>query len=1280
MKSDVIGHSSRLTMKGLILMLLFFIAFGTKAQETFSIHGTVNNEKGEAISGATVFIANSKKITATNEKGKFSLESLQPGTYELVVNMLGFNPYTLSITLHEKSADIIIPLKENRIALNTVVIKGKPDPSRAFYLALFTRNFIGGSANASRCEILNPEVLNFHYDKVNNALEASSDGFLTIENKRLGYKVNYLITQFKLDSKNKTLYYEGSVYFEELKGSGSQQKQWDNNRKIAYEGSVRHFFRAAFSNKVEDEGFLVYEQEERLNKNDLTKFTPVNTDSLFTIVNKDFKVLNLKRSRELYIVYTREAESYDFFKSGRSINLPLKIASRERQISGINRILPDSILIDRNGSIPFKTILAKGYWSWEGVADMIPLDYISPSLQNQAKVQGEHPDSIQTANSVDSYASLAEKIYLQLDSKVYTTDKTIWFKAIVANAIDHAPSKLSTVLHVDLIDANEQIVEEKLIRIENGIGDGFFQLNQNYAEGHYLVRAYTEWNRNFDLDFFFKEYIQVFAAPAKVTVNPIKNITLVEEQNERRIKANFDPLAIDSLHTNGLTLYITVDEKKDTLSIKRNGRNSYPLDYAVPNNSHFVTLQVQTKNDVSYSRTVILDKDYLDLQFFPESGELVHGIPNLLGFKALDSIGKGKQVEGEILNGKGDAIASFKSNKLGMGSLMLVNVDSAQKYTARVSSRSPDEVQKTYPLPVVSSRGNVLSVNKTGDKIFLKASSNYLVSDSIFIRASCRGKTYFDIKGRLKNGTLEFALPAEMFPEGIIAFTMMTNPMSPVAERLYFNERPEDRIHISLAADKESYARREQTKLSIETKDKEGRPVDANLSLMVLNKAQLGQLQNTRQNILSYFLLSSDLRGQIEDPGFYFRNEGSRYHDLDALLLTQGWRKYKYTKPVGKPLFQPEHNLTVSGHVGGIFSANNEKAGIGVTMMTFGPKPTVQMQTTDSLGRFNFIVNDEYGQTINVLIQSTNKTGKQRQYTVSLDKKESPVISFEHIRTVEKPDSVVQAYVNKSIERKKTEDAFKASTEGITLEEVVIKSTPMTPERKLVEEEWGKAKVMIKGDDIRKKEEKWSYGIYSVLMFNFPDKVKVRTVGIPPFLYASLYNSELTLVVIDGIPVMGHDYDLIPSIPPSEVKSFELIPYAKNFQKLLCEVIPDACCAKCNPPSVGNVIAIYTYGGKGIFGVKPAAGISKSAVPVFAAPREFYAPKYEQLKPDDWLKPDLRTLVHWEPKLKVDSQGKASVSFYNADNPGPMQVIVEAISSNGEIGYKELNFEVRKKE
>src|SRR5690606_20415463 len=111
-------------------------------------------------------------------------------------------------------------------------------------------------------------------------------------------------------------------------------------------------------------------------------------------------------------------------------------------------------------------------------------------------------------------------------------------------------------------------------------------------------------------------------------------------------------------------------------------------------------------------------------------------------------------------------------------------------------------------------------------------------------------------------------------------------------------------------------------------------------------------------------------------------------------------------------------------------------------------------------------------------------------------------------------------------------------------------------------------------------------------------------------LYASAFNGEMTLVVIDGIPVRPYDYGLIESIPPSEVSSVEVIEYAKNFSSLYCEIFPTACSGDL-PPPWGNVIAIYTYGQKGIYGVQSPKGIMKTTVPVFSPSKEFYAPKYD---------------------------------------------------------------------
>jgi hypothetical protein len=877
-------------------------------------------------------------------------------------------------------------------------------------------------------------------------------------------------------------------------------------------------------------------------------------------------------------------------------------------------------------------------------------------------------------NGISSNSYLAEKIYLQLDGKVYTTDKTIWFKSIVTSADDHAPTKLSGVLYVELIGPDEKIIEKKLIKLENGIGDGFFELNKNYSEGLYLIRAYTEWDKNFDSDFFFKEYIQVFAPSAKVKPEPISNVTLVEEKNnERKLIAYFDPLLIDSIHKKELTLFMTLDNKKDSFLINKNKDNKYKFEYSIPDESQYVTLQIQTKNLFRYSKTIALNEDRLDLQFFPESGELVNGIQCKVGFKALDYNGKGKRVEGQIVNGKGEIVSLFKSNQLGMGSFILTNVDINTTYTASLKSQSVQGISHTYPLPTVAPLGNILAISKSGNDIHMSALSNYLKDDTIYIRVSCRGLVYYDIKGRMKEGLLKFSWPANSLPEGIIAFSMMDRPNHPVAERLYFNEREEKRIKIAISTDKESYTQRELTTLKIETTKNYHETVNASLSLLVLNKEQMGQIQSQRQNILSYFLLSSDLRGEIENPGFYFRKDSDKFNDLDALMLTQGWRKYLYTKPDYKILFQPETQLIVSGSVGGVFFQKKKK-NVVLTMMTLGHRKSVLTQTADSLGRFKFNINDEYGQNLNVLIQSANKAGRNKDYTIALDKKESPVISFNHVLSIGKVDSIVHKLVEKNIEYKKVEDIYTLSS-NILIPEVVVEAYKMTANRKKVMEEYGKPNKVISGEEIQKKEEKWSYGLYSVLMSKFPDQITI--IRDPGGLVAQVRGSEITLVVIDGIPVKLFDYYSIANIPPSEVSSFEIIKNANNFRKLWLQFypIPDVLSA----PTHGDVIAIYTYGGNGIYGAFKSEGIIKTAVPVFSSSREFYVPKYENLQASDWYKPDLRALIYWEPKVKSDGLGKASATFYNADIIGDMQIVVEAFSEKGEIGYQEAFYNVKKR-
>lgn len=891
---------------------------------------------------------------------------------------------------------------------------------------------------------------------------------------------------------------------------------------------------------------------------------------------------------------------------------------------------------------------------------------------------GQHNKSIQANDSI------AEKVYLQLDRKVYTTGNIIWYKAIVINGFSHIPSSLSSVLYVELIDQNKAILEKKIIKIKDGIGQGFFHLHKTYGEGRYLLRAYTNWNKNFGNEFFFKEYIQVFAPKeADQEIKPIENVKLIKEQsNKNRLEAYFYPLEIDKSHKNKLKIFVTLDDKVDSLYIKKGKGNVYKLDYDVTDESQFAILQMETANHKKYTTTIAINKEYIDLQFLPESGELVHGLPGKIGFKALDANGQGKFVQGNIVDEKDSVITSFKSNSLGMGSFVLNKADTTRNYYAQLLSESDKNSNILYPLPKVASSGNILSIKKQGEKVVLSALSNYLVNDSIYLNFSFRGLDFHKMRVGLQEGIQRFSLLRENLPEGIISCVMMDNSMRPLAERLFFNEKPESRIKIDLTPHKNIYAKRKLTKLEIAATNSEGKPVDANLSLLVINKKQLGEIQSRRQNILSYFLLDSELKGEIENPGFYFREDSSMHFHLDALMLTQGWRKYNYYNKPPTILFPPETNLTVSGQVSSAFSAKKKRQA-EISMFTFGENKSIYSQVTDSLGKFSFNLNEEYGQNINALIQSSKKTGERKDYTITLDKKESPPVVFSHHNVVEKLDSVVQVFVEKDMERNKIDDAFPLPSENILIDEVEITAYRLTPQRKKVIKRYGKPKVVISGKSLKEKEEKWSFGLFSVLMFHHSDKIRIvkykdelhaRVIGAPSFGPGD----GVTLVVIDGITVKAEDYSLLAGIPVSEIESFEIIQSARNFLHLYLETVPGAPIME--SPRIGSVIAIYTHTGKGLFGIKRPVGIMQTSLPVFSAPREFYAPKYENLKPEDLRKPDLRALIHWEPELRTDSLGQASASFYNADNIGKMVMVLEAITKNGEIGYKEVEYEIAGKE
>lgn len=404
--------------KRLLASFLFILA-GTCAfsQNTFTISGIVRDNK-DGLPGASIYLSGYKIATVADNNGKFKLPNLKPGSYDILVQMVGYLPYSKSVIISDQSVTVDLILKENVAELDEVVIRA--DPNRQKYINQFKEFFIGKSPNAALCKILNPQVLNVDFDITKSTLTVSTTEFLIVENKALGYRLKYMLDHFEYNSRTHIIYYSGHPFFEELKASAAKKKKYIAAREVAYYGSSQHFFRSLYAGKTKEEGFIINKMlkipnpnrypEVVINSNlEKIKSLPEKTgvrktagkidtallnfwikqkemprtidrfsrgdvlpDTLVHDLNENLKYLSYTDG--LIIQYTKEKESLAYSKTGFWVFRPLDVP--ENEISVANLTGPGVRFYENGGIYDSRSLLFEGYWAYEKVADMVPMDYI----------------------------------------------------------------------------------------------------------------------------------------------------------------------------------------------------------------------------------------------------------------------------------------------------------------------------------------------------------------------------------------------------------------------------------------------------------------------------------------------------------------------------------------------------------------------------------------------------------------------------------------------------------------------------------------------------------------------------------------------------------------------------------------------------------------------------------------------------------------------------------------------------------------------------------------
>lgn len=663
-------------------------------------------------------------------------------------------------------------------------------------------------------------------------------------------------------------------------------------------------------------------------------------------------------------------------------------------------------------------------------------------------------------------------------------------------------------------------------------------------------------------------------------------------------------------------------------------------------------------------------KTDISVRFFPEGGELVTGLTNRITFKAIDESGKGIQIEGGIYDDSERRTNDIESIHLGMGGFF-INVEEGKSYHAKVSYMGQDY---TFPLPVAKSAGISLQVNNSKQntvKVMIQATAEF-EEKSYYILGQSRGRIYFRSKGLIQNRRSIMEIPKSKIPDGIFQITLFDENGLPQCERLVFIDNQRD-LDIEITQKDSIIVSRELVEFDIKITDNEGNPVNGGFSLSVMDADQISKKAES-ESIKSYMLLDSDIRGNVEQPGYYFENrDRETQRNLDLLLLTQGWRRFTWNSILSgrstRIKYPMEKGLTITG--------------IALSPSDSGPLPNTKLTTlisdgtnvlagsirTDEIGKFE-MVNLELRDSTRILFNAVGEEGDVQKIKVKLANQKYSVTNrgsgnYLGEKYIDKGE---QKYLKLAEERRAIERAF-ADPKVVILDEVKIVSTKQnvrsfnsihgTPDAvikpnssRIYMNVFQMIQGQVAGVDV--------FGDSDIRIRNSPGSPLVLLDGMvliePAGSYSSIFQAASGGGAEEETPAGGGatgspGIESLLSIPPNDVERIE--------------VLKGPSAAIYGFRGANGVIAIYTKRGGPDEPIEQESQVFSLKFDGYYSAREFYTPNYEVIQPQH-TKPDKRATLYWNPNIKTDETGRANFSFYNSDNGKAFQIDIQGLSQSGE--------------
>ena len=666
----------------------------------------------------------------------------------------------------------------------------------------------------------------------------------------------------------------------------------------------------------------------------------------------------------------------------------------------------------------------------------------------------------------------------------------------------------------------------------------------------------------------------------------------------------------------------------------------------------FFQKEIYILNELFDGRQETTADQRVDLQFFPESGDLISGLQNTVAFKAVDGSGKGLPVSASLFDENGVKILEFSDVHAGMGSFSFTPVYSTS-YFAKLNFTDGTTVD--YPLPEAVREGFVLSVDEVSDpdNILVQVSSNTANGSKLNLFAIAQQMLIHNEAFPAVNGQdYKTSIPKSTLPTGISRITLTLENGEPLAERLVFVKH-EDPIDITIDSNKSAYDRREEVELSLSL---EGNDSVAKLSMSVTSENLVHQPEK-RENIKTYLLLSSDLKGHIERPGYYFeRDDVERQTALRHLMMTQGWRKFGWDQMLAQEYPSIRHPNEVDLNIRGrLVNRKGEPIKNGQALLFLKDRFQTFITTeTNAEGYFTFR-GFYFTGNIQVVIQGSDHRGRTEGVEVQmLEKGTIPLIAENYIRlpgqfSSQLPDDYV-ATTHRQFEGIGTALGDMELSE-LLLEEVVVEGRADIRKPFTLHHE---ADMVLHTDRLPVAP---SGNILESLQGRVAG-LQVTRSGMNEFR-AVIRGQGTPLYLLDGMPISEESMQMINQFDINRIEILKRPGLAGIY----------------GGRASGGVIAFFTdipfeetidlEGGKHIT-VERISGFSKT--------RQFYTPNVQSKGYDDL--PDLRSTIYWNPSIVLENNERQELRFTTADTPGTYRVTIEGLTENGKPIFKEYIFEV----